>query len=92
MTKRPVELVWMLVTLILALMAIWPLLYMLGTAVKPGSEVFEPTMIAENATVQNFAYVLTEVPFWLYLLNTFFVASVVTVISLFLHTMAGYAL
>jgi len=92
MIKRPVELIWMLVTLILALMAIWPLLYMLGTAFKPGSEVFEPTPFAENATVENFLYVLTEVPFWRYLLNTFFVASVVTVVSIFLHTMAGYAL
>ena len=63
MIKRPVELIWMLVTLILALMAIWPLLYMLGTAFKPASEVFEPTPFAENATVGNFAYVLTEVPF-----------------------------
>lgn len=87
-----VQVIWMLVTLILALMAIWPLLYMLGTAFKPGSEVYEPTLFAHHATIDNFAYVLTEVPFWRYLLNTLFVASVVTVISLFFHTMAGYAL
>ena len=86
------QVIWMLVTLILALMAIWPLLYMLGTAFKPGSEVYEPTLFADQATIDNFAYVLTEVPFWRYLLNTLFVASVVTVVSLFFHTMAGYAL
>ena len=82
----------MLVTLILALMAIWPLLFMLGTAFRPGSAVFDPAPLTETATVENFAYVLTEVPFWRYLLNSFFVASVVTVVALFLHTMAGYAL
>ena len=92
MGKRPVELVWMLVSLILALMAVWPLLYMLGTAFKPGAEVYEPTLTSANATVENFTYVLTEVPFWRYLLNTFLVASVVTVVAIFLHTMAGYAL
>ena len=90
--RNQVQLVWMLVTLILALMVIWPLLYMLATAFKPGPEVFEPTLISANTTVENFAYVLTEVPFWRYLLNTLFVASVVTVVALFLHTMAGYAL
>lgn len=90
--RNSVQLVWMLVTLILAVMAIWPLLYMLATAFKPGSEVFATTLISENATLDNFIYVLTEVPFWRYLLNTLFVASTVTVVSLFLHTMAGYAL
>jgi len=90
--RSQVQLVWMLVTLILALMAIWPLLFMLATAFKPGSEVFEPTLLSANASVDNFVYVLTEVPFWRYLLNTLFVASIVTVVALFLHTMAGYAL
>lgn len=82
----------MLVTFVLALMSIWPLLYMLATAFKPGSEVYTPTFFPADATLDNFAYVLTEIPFWRYLLNTFFVASVVTVVALFLHTMAGYAL
>lgn len=82
----------MLVALILGLMAIWPLVYMLATAFKPGSEVFTPTLFSDNATLENFAYVLTEVPFWRYLLNTLFVASVVTVVAIFFHTMAGYAL
>ena len=92
MSSRPVAIAWMLVALMLALTVISPLFYMLGTAFKPSGEVFEPTLVAENPTLDNFAYVLTEVPFWRYLLNTFFVASVVTVIALFLHTMAGYAL
>lgn len=90
--RSQLQLVWMLVTLVLALMAIWPLLFMLATAFKPGAEVFEPNLIPENANFENFLYVLTEVPFWRYLLNTLFVATVVTVIALFLHTMAGYAL
>ena len=80
------------VTALLAVLAIWPLLYMVATAFKPGAEVFDPTLVSKSATIANFTYVLTEVPFWRYLLNTFFVASVVTVVSLFLHTMAGYAL
>ena len=92
MPRHTLALVWMLATLLLALMAVGPLLFMFATAFKPGTEVFAPSLVAEEPTFGNFAYVLTEVPFWRYLLNTVFVASVVTGVSILLHTMAGYAL
>jgi len=103
MSKRPpilftarqvntVRIVWMLVTLVLAVMTIFPLLYMLAIAFKGPTEVFKSNLIPDRPTLDNFIYVLTEVPFWRYLLNTFFVSVVVTVIALFFHTMAGYAL
>ncbi|MCF1741973.1 carbohydrate ABC transporter permease [Paradevosia shaoguanensis] len=87
-----VRMVWMLVTLVLAAMTIFPLLYMLAIAFKGPTEVFKSNLIPDKPTFDNFIYVLTEVPFWRYLLNTFFVSAVVTVIALFFHTMAGYAL
>lgn len=87
-----VRLVWMLVTLILAVMTIFPLLYMLAIAFKGPTEVFKSNLIPDKPTLDNFFYVLTEVPFWRYLLNTFFVSVVVTAIAIFFHTMAGYAL
>ncbi len=87
-----VRIIWMMVTLISALMAIFPLLYMLSISFKSASEVFQPNLVPAHPTLDNFIYVLTEVPFWRYLLNTLIVSSVVTVVALFLHTMAGYAL
>jgi multiple sugar transport system permease protein len=87
-----VRLVWMLVTVVLALMAIFPLLYMLSIAFKGPTDVFKPDLIPPRPTLDNFVYVLTEVPFWRYLFNTFIVSAVVTVAALFFHTMAGYAL
>ncbi len=87
-----VRLVWMIVAAMLALTTVFPLIFMLSISVKPAVEVFQPGIIPDNPTFGNFLYVLTEVPFWRYLLNTFFVASVVTIVALFFHTMAGYAL
>lgn len=84
--------VWMAVALVLSLMTIFPLLYMLSVAFKPPTEVFKPNLLPNAPTFGNFLYVLTEVPFWRYLLNTFIVSIVVTVVALFFHTMAGYAL
>lgn len=87
-----VRLVWMLATVVLALMAIFPLLYMLSIAFKGPTEVFKSNLIPSKPVLDNFIYVLTEVPFWRYLLNTFVISAVVTVVALFSHTMAGYAL
>lgn len=87
-----VRLVWMLVAAVLALMAIFPLLYMLSIAFKGPTEVFKSNLIPTKPVLDNFIYVLTEVPFWRYLINTFVISAVVTVVALFFHTMAGYAL
>ncbi len=87
-----VRLVWMLVTLILAVMTIFPLLWMLSIALKGPTEVFQSNLWPKAPTFRNFVYVLTEVPFVRYMLNSLFVSSVVTVVALFFHTMAGYAL
>ena len=50
------------------------------------------TSFRQAPTLDNFLYVLTEVPFFRYWLNTLFVAGVVTVVALLFHSMAGYAL
>jgi multiple sugar transport system permease protein len=87
-----VRLVWMLVALVLALMTIFPLLFMVSIAFKGSAEVFQPNLLPKAPSWNNFVYVLTEVPFVRYLLNTLFVSAVVTVLALWFHTMAGYAL
>jgi multiple sugar transport system permease protein len=83
---------WMLITAILALMTLFPLLWMVSIAFKPAAESFSPNLIPTSPTLDNFIYVLTGVPFVRYMLNSFFVSAAVTVIALFFHTMAGYAL
>lgn len=87
-----VRIVWMLVALVLGLTTIFPLFWMISIAFKPAAEVFRPGILPVAPTGANFLYVFTEVPFLKYLGNTFFVSSVITVVALFFHTMAGYAL
>ena len=87
-----VRLVWMIVAMVLALMTVFPLFWMVSIAFKTPTEVFQPHLLPEAPTLDNFLYVLTEVPFLRYMLNSFFVSAVVTVVALFFHTMAGYAL
>lgn len=87
-----VRLIWMLVALVLALMTIFPLLWMLSIAFKTQTEVFQPNLWPKAPSWDNFIYVLTQVPFGQYLLNSFIVSAAVTVLALWFHTMAGYAL
>jgi multiple sugar transport system permease protein len=87
-----VRIVWMLVTLVLAAMTVFPLLWMLMIAFKSQAEVFQPVLLPKAPSFKNFIYVLTEVPFVRYLFNSFIVSAAVTVIALWFHSMAGYAL
>ena len=87
-----VRLVWMAVAAILALMTVVPLLYMISIGFKTPTDVFQPNLIPKTPTWNNYVYVLTAVPFVRYLINTFVVSVAVTVLALWFHTMAGYAL
>ncbi|HZE41459.1 MAG TPA: carbohydrate ABC transporter permease [Stackebrandtia sp.] len=80
-----------IVAYILALITVAPLLWMALSAFRPGAEVFSASW-PKHLTLDNFTFVLTEVPFFTYLGNSALVSVVVTVVSLFLHTMCGYAL
>jgi multiple sugar transport system permease protein len=69
-----------------------PLLWMVSMAFKGPSEMFGMNLVPGQPTVDNFIYVFTEVAFVRYMLNSLLVAGSVTVIALFFHSMAGYAL
>lgn len=74
-----------------ALLTVLPMLWLALAAFRPGNEVFSLSW-PSTLTLDNFRYVLSEVPFLLYLGNSALVSIAVTVIALALHTMAGYAL
>lgn len=87
-----VRLIWMTVAALLALMTIFPLLWMVSIAFKSAADSFSPTLLPTAPTFENFIYVMTGVPFVRYILNSVIVSVAVTVIALLFHSMAGYAL
>lgn len=89
---QPTRMALFMLALVLALLTIFPLLWMVSGAFKGPGEVNSVNLIPAHPTLSNFAYVFTKVPFLRYMLNTFFVAGTVTVVALFFHTMAAYAL
>ena len=87
-----VRLVLYVVSSALAFMTVAPLFYMVSMSLKQTNEVFGTNLVPHHPTLGDFVYVFTQVDFVRYLLNTFFVSAVVTVIALVFHSMAGYAL
>ena len=78
--------------LVLGALTVFPLLWMISGSLKPADEVHDPALIPSAPTLENFEYVFTQVPFARYLLNSLFVAGTVTVLALWFHSMAAYAL
>lgn len=78
--------------LVLGIGTVLPLVVMVLGSLKPEIEVTAPTLLPREPTLANYVYVFTEVPFARYLLNSAFVAAVITVLALWFHSMAAYAL
>ena len=79
-------------TALLALATVSPLLWMISAAFKGPGEIFSPTLFPAHPTFDNFRYVFTQLPFFRYMFNSFFVSGTVTVLALFFHSMAAFAL
>lgn len=77
---------------IIALLTAFPILWMVTSSFKGPDEVLSTDILPSEPTLDNFEYVFTSVPFARYMFNSFFISVVVTVVSLFFHSMAAYAL
>ncbi len=69
-----------------------PLLWMVSSAFKGEGEIYSLALIPERPTLANFEYVFTQAPFGRWMANSFAISVVVTVLGLWFHSMAGYAL
>ncbi len=89
---RPGKIILFMLAAILGILTIFPLFWMLSSAFKGAADVSSTHLLPTVPTLENFRYVLTQVPFPGYMLNSFVVAATVTVVALFFHSMAAYAL
>lgn len=85
----PTTLLWVLA----ALMA-FPLLWFLLSSFKPGSELFSYPLsfFPREWTLEGYTQALDRFDFFRYLLNSFIVAAISTILTVFLCATTGYAL
>ncbi|GAA4430137.1 carbohydrate ABC transporter permease [Georgenia halophila] len=89
-TRRRVML--LILGLVIGLLTVFPIVWMVSGSFKGPAEVNSVDLIPAEPTVENFRYVFTQVPFLRYMWNSFFVSATITVIALWFHSMAAYAL
>jgi multiple sugar transport system permease protein len=77
---------------VLALVQLFPLLWMVSGALKPPEEASSASLIPESPTLDNIVTVFTRIPFARYLANSLGVSVAVTVLLVGFGAMAGYAL
>jgi trehalose/maltose transport system permease protein len=100
MTKRrkPLEILlriaFYIVVAVLMVYTIFPFYWAINTSLTPASQLFSQTVqyFPTNPTLQNYVTVFTQRPFGLNLLNSAIVAGVTVFISLFIGSLAAYAL
>jgi multiple sugar transport system permease protein len=90
--RWPVLLAYACVAVLIAY-ALFPVLWMVSTAVKPPDEIrtADPTFVPSRVTGEHFALVLWESNFLVYVRNSLLVATTVTAATLVVSTLAGYA-
>jgi putative chitobiose transport system permease protein len=82
-----------LLLLLLALIMLFPLVWLLGTSLKPASEdVFASSIWPNSPTFKNFFKVWTSYPFDKYLLNSSMISVLTVVLNLLFCSLAAYPL
>lgn len=76
-----------------ALLSLFPILWMISASFMPTgmANTFPPRLLPDHPTLQHYRDVFTRLSMGRYLLNSGIIAVVVTVLSLVVNSMAGYA-
>ncbi|HTV69851.1 MAG TPA: carbohydrate ABC transporter permease [Rhizobiaceae bacterium] len=89
---RPGRIVAWTILLIGGLVMITPLAFMLSTSLKTAGQVYDLRLIPAAPTLANYIEVLSDGRFARWFLNSFAIASIVTVSNVFFDSLVGYTL
>jgi ABC-type maltose transport system permease subunit len=93
-TQRKVSVaVRLVIALILIVFSIFPVLWMVSASLDPTGSLATQTLIPKNAGFDNYLELFntTEFPFWTWFWNSIKIASITSVLSLSITTIAAYA-
>lgn len=84
---------WFVSLSILAIPFVYPFLWMVGAAFKSANEIFGTAQIwPDRLRFENFVEVFTYQPFARHYFNSIYISVIVTIFTLVLSSLAGYAL
>jgi arabinogalactan oligomer/maltooligosaccharide transport system permease protein len=83
----------LVIAVILIVFSVFPIIWMISASLNPTGTLATQTLIPKNAGFDNYRKLLTsiEFPFWRWLGNSVKIASITSVLSLAITTIAAYA-
>ena len=83
----------MVIAVILIIFSIFPVLWMVSASLNPTGSLATQKLIPENPGIGNYRTLMTsgEFPFWTWFWNSIKIASITSVLSLAITTVAAYA-
>lgn len=83
-----------LVLILGVIFAVFPIYFVIQASVRPGNQLYSTNLqlFPTDATLENFRYVLNEIPLPIWIWNSVKVASLTSIAALVIAVSAGYAL
>jgi len=83
----------LIIAVILIIFSVFPVIWMFSASINPTDTLATQTLIPKNAGLGNYIKLLnsTEFPFWLWFWNSIKIASITSILSLTITTIAAYA-
>lgn len=84
---------WYIGAILIALMTVYPFLWMVSTAFKPEAEIFSNplSLFSANFSFDNFRAALETIPFMRYFMNSMILAVGGVITNVFFGALAGYS-
>lgn len=79
--------------ILITVFMLMPFLWMFSSSFKPLREIFNypPTVIGHTFTLENYENIFKQYPFGINLWNSFYIATLYTVLAVFFCSLGGYA-
>jgi arabinogalactan oligomer/maltooligosaccharide transport system permease protein len=75
---------------VVAIVVIYPLLWVIGSAVNPVNSISRPSVIPDNPTLDNFVNLFKKTKFPNWYLNTLYVSVITTIFTVVIHTATAF--
>ena len=91
--KKLASLGYLLVAVFIGLVVFFPVLWLFSNAFKELKDIFmfPPAILPRQPTLDNIRSLFAQSPFGRYLFNSLFVSTTITVVAIFIHSMAAFA-
>jgi multiple sugar transport system permease protein len=93
MKKKVLNVLWYVGAIGIAMVTVFPFLWMISTSLKPEGEIYSNSLslISENYSLNNYKKVFDTIPFFRYFINSLILAVSGAATNIFFGALAGYS-